>query len=50
VRDNHYIYRHKVTAGFSSWGKTRTGWFFGFKLHGICDAQGNLVKVRGAWP
>jgi hypothetical protein len=46
VCDNHYIYRHKVTAGFSSRGKTSKGWFFGFKLHGVCDVDGNLVTVR----
>jgi hypothetical protein len=35
-----------VTAGFSSRGKTGKGWFFGFKLHGVCDEEGNPVKVR----
>jgi hypothetical protein len=25
---------------------TSKGWFYGFKLHGVCDASGNLVNLR----
>jgi hypothetical protein len=45
VCDNHYISSHKVTKGFAARGKTSKGWFYGFKLHGVCDAMGNLLQV-----
>jgi hypothetical protein len=45
VCDNHYISSHKVTKGFAARGKTTKGWFYGFKLHGVCDAMGNLLQV-----
>jgi hypothetical protein len=45
VCDNHYIYKHRVTKGFSSRGKTTKGWFFGFKLHGTCDECGTLLNL-----
>ena len=40
------IYGHKVFKGLASRGKTTKGWFFGFKLHVIVDAQGNLMRVK----
>ena len=43
---NWNINTHQVTKGYASRGKTSKGWFFGFKLHGACDALGNLVNVR----
>jgi hypothetical protein len=43
---NGNISSHRVTKGYSSRGKTSKGWFYGFKLHGACDAQGNLVNLR----
>jgi hypothetical protein len=46
VCNNWNISTHRVTKGFSSRGKTSKGWFYGFKLHGACDAQGNLVNLR----
>jgi hypothetical protein len=46
VCTNGNIRTHRVTTGFASRGKTSKGWFFGFKLHGACDAQGNLVNIR----
>jgi hypothetical protein len=45
VCDNHYIYSHKVAKGFAARGKTTKGWFYGFKLHGVCDEMGNLLHV-----
>jgi hypothetical protein len=45
VCDNHYISSHKVAKGFAARGKTTKGWFYGFKLHGVCDAMGNLLQV-----
>jgi hypothetical protein len=43
---NGNISTHRVTKGFASRGKTSKGWFYGFKLHGACDAWGNLVQLR----
>lgn len=43
---NWNISAHKVTKGYSSRGKTSKGWFYGFKLHGACDEDGNLVNLR----
>lgn len=43
---NWNISTHKVTKGFASGGKTSKGWFYGFKLHGVCDTEGNLVNLR----
>jgi ribosomal protein L32 len=45
VCDNHYIYSHRVTQDFASRGKTTKGWFYGFKLHGTCDEEGNLLNI-----
>jgi len=43
---NWNISAHQVTKGYASRGKTSKGWFFGFKLHGVCDTLGNLVNLR----
>ena len=45
VCENRYIPSHRVTKGFASRGKSTKGWFFGFKLQGICTADGTLVKL-----
>ncbi|GHV92918.1 transposase [Spirochaetia bacterium] len=45
VCDNHYIASHRVAKGFASRGKTTKGWFFGFKAHGVCDAEGTLLNL-----
>ena len=29
----------------ASRGKSTKGWFFGFKLHGVCIKDGTLVKI-----
>ena len=46
VCTNWNISSHKVTKGYASRGKTSKGWFYGFKLHGVSDGEGNLVNVR----
>jgi hypothetical protein len=46
VCTNGNIPSHRVTKGYASRGKTSKGWFYGFKLHGACDARGNLVNLR----
>ena len=44
----HYkrISSHKVFYGSAKLGKTTKGWFFGFKLHLICNSQGELCSVQ----
>jgi hypothetical protein len=43
---NWNISTHKVAKDFAGRGKTSKEWFFGFKLHGVCDSKGNLVGLR----
>lgn len=45
VCKNRRIGRHKVCKGYAQRGKTSIGWFYGFKLHGICDSNGNLLSI-----
>ena len=45
VCKNKRIYRHKVCKSYAERGKTSIGWFYGFKLHGICDKKGNLLTI-----
>jgi hypothetical protein len=40
------ISQHKVFAGFAGLGKTTKGFFFGFKLHLICNHLGHLIDCR----
>jgi hypothetical protein len=35
---------HKVFKFVAKIGKSSMGWFYGFKLHVICDFSGNIVK------
>jgi hypothetical protein len=46
VCENWNISKHRVTRGYASRGKNSKGWFYGFKLHGVCDAWGNLESIR----
>ena len=45
VCENRYISSHKVMKGLASRGKSTKGWFFGFKLQGICTADGTVVRL-----
>ena len=45
VCENRYISSHKVAKGIASRGKSTKGWFYGFKLQGICTGDGTLVKL-----
>ena len=45
VCENRYISSHKVMKGLASRGKSTKGWFYGFKLQGICTGDGTLVKL-----
>jgi hypothetical protein len=36
-----------VVRPWAAWGRDSDGhWFFGFKLHAVCDRRGHLVKRR----
>jgi len=37
---------HRVFRDIAQWGKTSTGWFFGFKVHSIINDQGELLAVK----
>lgn len=41
---NQRIHIHKVFKGIAQRGKCSMGWFFGFKLHLICNEKGELLK------
>jgi IS5 family transposase len=39
--------RAKVVREWAAWGRDSEGhWFFGFKLHAVCDPRGRLVSLR----
>ena len=39
--------RAKVLRQLAAWGKDSDGhWFFGFKLHAVCDPRGRLLSLR----
>lgn len=40
------IHGHKVFRGLAAIGKTTKGWFYGFKLHLICNHCGELISCR----
>lgn len=37
---------HKVFDEYAKWGKTSTGWFYGFKLHLVTNEYGELLAVK----
>lgn len=41
---NQRIHVHKVFKGIAERGKCSMGWFFGFKLHLICNEKGELLN------
>ena len=45
VCENRYISSHKVAKAIASRGKSTKGWFYGFKLQGVCTKDGTLVKI-----
>ena len=50
VCHNKRIYRNKVFKGYAERGKSTMGWFYGFKLHLICNERGeilNFILTRG---
>jgi Transposase DDE domain len=38
--------RHKTMKSLATKHMSTTGWFYGLRLHLICDRQGNLIKIR----
>ena len=38
-------HQHRLFAGLAQWGKSSTGWFFGFKLHVVFNDQGQLLNL-----
>jgi hypothetical protein len=45
VCKNYNIYHHKVAKEIADRGKTTKGWFYGLKLHGVCNMNGELENV-----
>ena len=44
VCKNQRILQHKTFRGIAQRGKCSMGWFFGFKLHLICNEKGELLN------
>lgn len=40
------IHSHKVFKGVAEIGRTTKGWFYGFKLHLICNHKGELISCH----
>ena len=45
VCENRYISSNKVSKGVATRGKSTKGWFYGFKLQGVCTKDGTLVRL-----
>ena len=41
---NKRIKRNRVFKGMAEIGKTTMGWFYGFKLHLVCNDRGELLN------
>ena len=41
----HRRHQHRLFAGQAQWGKSSTGWFFGFKLHVVVNDRGQLLNL-----
>lgn len=44
VCHNKRIFNHKTFDGFAQRGKSILGWFYGFKLHFICNEKGEILN------
>ena len=44
VCKNQRINKHKVFKGIAERGKSSMGWFYGFKLHLVCNEKGELLS------
>ena len=43
---NKRIFNHKVAKKVAALGKGSKGWFYGFRIHILCDEGGNLLGVK----
>ena len=41
----HRRHQHRLFAGLAQWGRSSTGWFFGFKLHLVFNNRGQLLNL-----
>ncbi len=46
VCHNRRIHQHRVFRGIAQRGQCSIGWFYGFKLHLLCNDMGQLVDVQ----
>lgn len=46
VCTNKRIFSHKVAKGIAAKSKSTKGWFYGFRLHILCDKDGNLLGIK----
>lgn len=46
VCNNRRIHQHKTFKGIAQRGQCSIGWFYGFKLHLLCNDSGQLVDVQ----
>lgn len=46
VCTNKRIFTHKVSRKVAARGKGSKGWFYGFRIHILCDDGGNLLGVK----
>jgi transposase len=46
VCENKRIFNHKVAQGFAKRGKSSLGWFYGFKLHIICNEKMEILRAN----
>lgn len=46
VCTNKRIFNHKVARKVAKRGKTSKGWFYGFRIHLLCDNAGNLLGIK----
>ena len=44
VCHNKRIFNHRTFDGFAKRGKSTMGWFYGFKLHFICNEKGEILS------
>ncbi|GAB6009215.1 IS982 family transposase, partial [Dysgonomonas reticulitermitis] len=44
VCHNKRIYNHKVFEDVAQRGKSTMGWFYGFKLHFVCNDKGEIIS------
>ncbi|MDR2469528.1 MAG: IS982 family transposase, partial [Tannerella sp.] len=44
VCHNKRIFNHKTFRGLAMRGKSTMGWFYGFKLHFVCNDKGEIIS------